>query len=369
MVGEYATWRWYFWIGAILAAFTSIITILCIDNDYEEHKDNGVEMDWLGAGTTIVGLVLFVYAVTDSAQAPAGWRTSYILATFILGFVILGIAFYIEGWVAKQPLLPFAAFKIKCVISNLQSMMKFMNADTACRYVRPFVLGLFLTFGACGIFILYATLYIRNILGVGPMLLVAWYVPMGLGGVMLATIGGFVFHLIHGNILLCVTQPPQIYISQGQQLTILSSLVTGLAIIINSVLFATMPSNPGYWPWVFPAMCCATIAVDIIFTAASIFFTTTMPSKQQGFAGALTNVIFQLGIAVMLGFADVVVSNTRSQGERGSYKNAFWFELATGVSALMVFMGFVKMRAAKSDKTADEKEEENAMEERGAVAS
>lgn len=36
------------------------------------------------------------------------------------------------------------------------------------------------------------------------MLLVAWYVPMGLGGIMLATLGGFVFHLIHGNILLYV---------------------------------------------------------------------------------------------------------------------------------------------------------------------
>lgn len=43
---------------------------------------------------------------------------------------------------------------------------------------------------------------LRNILDVSPMLLVAWYVPMCLGGVMLAAFEGFVFHLIHGNILL-----------------------------------------------------------------------------------------------------------------------------------------------------------------------
>lgn len=158
---------------------------------------------------------------------------------------------------------------------------------------------------------------------------------------MLATIGGFVFHKIHGNILL---------------------LMTALAIIVNSVLFATMPDNPNYWRWVFPAMCCATLAVDIVFTAASIFFTTTMPSKQQGFAGALTNVLFQLGIAVLLGFADVVASNTRYQGERQSYKNAFWFEMACGAAALVIFMGFVRIRAATSDKTADEKAEEKALE-------
>lgn len=43
---------------------------------------------------------------------------------------------------------------------------------------------------------------IRNILQISPMLLVAWFVPMGLGGVLLATVGGIFLHLIHGNILM-----------------------------------------------------------------------------------------------------------------------------------------------------------------------
>lgn len=129
-----------------------------------------------------------------------------------------------------------------------------------------------------------------------------------------------------------------------------------------------MPDNPNYWAWVFPAMICATVAVDIIFTAASIFFSTNMPSKQQGFAGALTNVLFQLGIAVLLGFADIIVVKTRNQGEKQSYKNAFWFEMACGIVALVIFVGFVKMPAAKSDKTADEKAEERALESRAAAS-
>lgn len=115
-------------------------------------------------------------------------------------------------------------------------------------------------------------------------------------------------------------------------------------------------------------MICATVAVDIIFTAASIFFTSNMPSKQQGFAGALTNVLFQLGIAVLLGFADIIVVKTREQGEKQAYKNAFWFELACGAAALVIFVGFVKMPAAKSDKTADEKAEEKAAESRAAAS-
>ena len=72
-------------------------------------------MDWLGSATIIVGLVLFVFAITESSHAPRGWSTPYIYATFVLAILILGAAFYVEGWVAEQPLLPFEVFKIKSV--------------------------------------------------------------------------------------------------------------------------------------------------------------------------------------------------------------------------------------------------------------
>lgn len=38
-------------------------------------------MDWLSAGTIIPGLILVVFALTDSSHAPEGWGTSYILAS------------------------------------------------------------------------------------------------------------------------------------------------------------------------------------------------------------------------------------------------------------------------------------------------
>jgi len=112
VAGEYATWRWYFWIGAMLTVITALISIWAIPNDHQEHKHNGVKMDWLGSATLVCGLVLFVFAIVDSAHAADGWATHYILVTFILSIFILGATFYIEGWVAEQPILPFEAFKI-----------------------------------------------------------------------------------------------------------------------------------------------------------------------------------------------------------------------------------------------------------------
>ena len=87
--------------------------VVTIPNDQADHRDSDVKMDWLGSATLVVGLVLFVFAITDSSHAPQKWATWYIPVTFILGILSLGTTFYIEGWVAEQPLLPFEVFKIK----------------------------------------------------------------------------------------------------------------------------------------------------------------------------------------------------------------------------------------------------------------
>jgi hypothetical protein len=137
----------------------------------------------------------------------------------------------------------------------------------------------------------------------------------------------------------------------------LITFITSVAIIVDALLFALIPDGANYWAWVFPAMWCATVAVDLLFSAASIFFSTSVPAHQHGLAGAISNVLLRLGIALDLGFADIVVSETMpAQGSRQAYKNAFWFEVAPGGAALVIFMAFVWIEPATSDYTADEKE-------------
>ncbi|TKA61850.1 hypothetical protein B0A55_11550 [Friedmanniomyces simplex] len=253
-------------------------------------------MDWLGSLTSSSGLIFLIFSITDSGHAPDRWATPYIYVCLILGLLLLLLAFYIEWKVALQPLLPLSIFQIK--------------------YMKPFILGLLFAYGTLGIYVLYATLYIENIMGVGPLRTVAWYVPFGLGGCILATLGGYVLHKISGTIMM---------------------FITGVAIMLDSLLFALAP-------------------VDLIFNVANIFFSTNLPERQQGLAGALSNMLLQLSIAILLGFADIVSTYTADQGQRQSYKNVFWFELACGGVALVVFMGFVRIEKAKSDLTADEKE-------------
>ena len=94
-------------------------------------------MDWWGLVTVVPGLVLFVFALTDSATAPKGFATPYVLVTFIAGLALLAAAVWVEGWVAVDPLLPPDLFHVKG--------MKLLCA------------ALFLSYGVFGIFLFYST--------------------------------------------------------------------------------------------------------------------------------------------------------------------------------------------------------------------
>lgn len=94
-------------------------------------------MDWLGVITIVPGLMLVVFAITDSSHALEGWKTPYIYVTFVLGSLFLCGAIYVEGWIAKMPLLPFDLFNVK--------------------HMKALVVALFFSYGVFGIFLFYAS--------------------------------------------------------------------------------------------------------------------------------------------------------------------------------------------------------------------
>ncbi|KAF2145367.1 uncharacterized protein K452DRAFT_315629 [Aplosporella prunicola CBS 121167] len=314
VTAQYTTWRYYFFIGTILSLSTVVVAYFTIPSDSEERKGLQIKMDWWGAVLISCGLILFVFAITDSAHAPNGWATPYIPTLLAVGVLLLMAAVYVEGWVAEMPLLPFDMFKAK--------------------YMKPLCVALLFAYGSLGIFLLYATFYMSEIMGGTPLQLVAWFTPMALGGCIISTVGGLVLHRIPGTGLM---------------------ILSGAAFIICPLLFALAPPGANYWAWTFPSMICATIGIDVTFNVANVFITTSLPLRQQGLAGALINSLLQLGIAVFLGFADVAAARTSDRGKRESYKVVFWFEVAAAAVALALMVGFVKIKAAKSGLTADEK--------------
>lgn len=137
--GSFLSWRWYFFIGAILSAITAVSSYFSIPSDFAETKATSkARMDWLGCALLIPGTVLFVFAIADSAHAPREWRTPYIYVCFIVGVLFLAAFTYVEGWVVSNPLLPLDLFSVK--------------------YMKPLVICLLCLYGSLGIFLLYSAL-------------------------------------------------------------------------------------------------------------------------------------------------------------------------------------------------------------------
>ncbi len=159
---------------------------------------------------------------------------------------------------------------------------------------------------------------------------------MAAGGLVLATVGGLILHLLPGTILM---------------------VLSGVGYVVCVLLFAIIPETPNYWAYVFPAMICATLGVDVAFNVSNVFITTQTPSKRQGLAGALINSTLFLGISFFLGVADIAVAQTSHLGLKQSYKVAFWFGTGCAGVALLLLVFYVRIDRAKSDLTHDEKAE------------
>ncbi|KAK6422470.1 hypothetical protein LTR95_016669, partial [Oleoguttula sp. CCFEE 5521] len=280
-------------------------------------RSESTTMDYPGAISIVCGLVLTVFAITQSAHAPSGWRTPYIPVCFSVGILSLCAAVYIELRIAPQPLLPASIF--------------------ATPALKPLLLALFFLYGTWGVFSVYGTLYFQRIMGATPLQVVAWYVPLGVAGLLLSVLEGLILHIVPGRVIL---------------------IASGLGALGSQLLLALIPVGGNYWAWIFPATILSTIGIDLSTIYMSVFITTALPTSQQGLAGGLMNSVLHLGVGVVLGLTDIIQAATfPEQGLGPSYKNTFWFGVACGAVSLVLMAVWGRLPAAKSDMTADEKAE------------
>ncbi|KAJ9658184.1 hypothetical protein H2198_003889 [Neophaeococcomyces mojaviensis] len=315
LVAQFTNFGWYFWVGTIFTTITLIVAVWRIPKDVAEKREDKPDIDWIGAGLITSGIVLLVFSITESAHV--GWRTPYIPTLFSISVVLLLGAVWFEGWIAKQPLLPPDIFKVPCM--------------------TPLFFSVFILYGTIGLFLLYGTEYFRNIMGVGPLQVVAWYTPMAIGGIILALAEGFLLAYIPGRILL---------------------ILSGIGALGAQLLLAIVPTNGSYWAYIFSSMILGTMGIDLSITLVMVFVTTQLPLARQGLAGGLVNSVLQLGMAIAIGLADIIRTMTEPYaGQVQSFKNVFWFGVAAGAMSLVLLTIWGRVPKASADLTADEKAE------------
>lgn len=190
---------------------------------------------------------------------------------------------------------------------------------------------------------------ITNTLHVSPLQATAWYTPIAVGGLVLSLGSSLILHIVSSYLLL---------------------LAAGLGFLISSICCALMPVPldnhdlaPGkvYWTYLCPAMCCATVGVNVIFNVTNIFCTTSLPKRDQAALGGVINSLSYLAAAFWLGVSDAVLSTVKSLRSESlsapeQYRIGFW--LCVGLAGMALCLSLTaRLGSASSEMTADEKEE------------
>ncbi|KAK7927653.1 hypothetical protein PG985_004651 [Apiospora marii] len=305
-------WGWFFWIASISMAVLSVVSWFCVPEDEAPPERANLTMDWWGCATSVSALILTVYAVTESSKS--GWQSPGIIVPFILGLLLLGAFVYVEARVAKDPILPLSIFSTKDI--------------------APLFVALFLAYGSFGIYLFYASFYIEKVLHIDPLLTALWFAPLAGGGLAIALLGGFTLHLLPGTALLALSCA---------------------GFIVCNLLLALAPDNPNYWAWIFPAMICATIGIDIMYNVSNIFITTNVAKTQQGLAGGCINSLLFVGMSFFLGWADLATASREEFGLRESFKTSLFLGVGLGGVAALIVLVFLRIGKAGSDLTLEER--------------
>ncbi|KAI5194274.1 MFS general substrate transporter [Aureobasidium subglaciale] len=314
-------WSWYFWIAAIIGFVALIAAYLSVPSDRADRSALKLNMDWIGAVSITSGLILVAYALAASASTPHAWQTPGILAPFIIGIACLASAVYIELKLAVCPLLPRSFFSPKSV--------------------KPLMVACVFFYGSFGTWLFTTTNHLRLAYNVTGVQMAAWFAPLAVGGFLCAVVGSSILHVTSPNFVL---------------------LVSGVAWVAAPLLLAFGDVSMGYWPFVFPAMACSTLGIDMTYTIANVVLSSVSPLQWQGLAGAVNSTTVNFGIAFSLAITQVI--QTRSEGNDPSledqirgHRNCFLFAAASAAIGLAIAV--VAIRIPREVVRSEQKDDES----------
>lgn len=168
LVGQYATWKWVFWVLAIMAGLVTVAGHLVIPRPRVQPLESQVKnaIDWPGGIMVTVGLVVLMFALTDGNVV--GWSRPYIPVLIVLSILLvtafLAWQLHLENNTIRRPLMKVSIFK------NLR-----VSAAMA-------IMSLF--FAAFNNFLVFATFFYQDYEGLDAIHTTLRFVPTGVVGVV-----------------------------------------------------------------------------------------------------------------------------------------------------------------------------------------
>ncbi|KAK4991785.1 hypothetical protein LTR50_001602 [Elasticomyces elasticus] len=281
VVSQYASWKWIFWILAVMAAAVTAAGLMIIPVPHirvdVSAKDLSSKIDWIGGTLITISLLALMFALTEGNVV--GWRTPWVPVLIVVSILLIAVfviwQLYLEKRTTRSPLMKVTIFKnLKVSAANVVMLLFFASFNN---------------------FLVFATYFFQDYQGLSAIQTTLRFIPTGVVG--LCTI--------------FVTSQILARVSVNYMLMFGTSCVA-----ISSLLFAIpIPPSTTYWAFGFPAMCLSVFGADTLYPSLMLLISHFLPREDQALGGALINAVGQIGrsLGLAIGTAIQVAVQERSQ--------------------------------------------------------
>ncbi|KIO33965.1 hypothetical protein M407DRAFT_17228 [Tulasnella calospora MUT 4182] len=114
-INDHIGWRWAFLIQVpFLVASMILISIFVnvhLPTQSQTTREKLVRIDYLGSTTLVIGVGSLLLAITLKTAEGFSWDNPWVWGLFTVGTVFSTGFVYVEGWVAKEPIMPLRLLK------------------------------------------------------------------------------------------------------------------------------------------------------------------------------------------------------------------------------------------------------------------
>ncbi|KAJ8061477.1 hypothetical protein OCU04_009292 [Sclerotinia nivalis] len=233
IIGAYLSWKWVFWIIAILAAFTTVAGIIVIPRPPVKtiDPDSKLDVDWIGGALISTSLITLLFALTEGGGI--GWSTPWIPVLIVVALLLMVVFYFWQRHLERTDRSP------------LVKVSMFRNAQFTSAFA---IIGCF--FASYNSYLIFATYFYQDFLGLGVIETTVRFLPAGVAGLLVSFVTAKALTIFPGFYVLVF------------------STICG---IISPLLFA-LPISPNttYWAYGFPAMCLC-ISADMLSPTINLF--------------------------------------------------------------------------------------------------
>jgi EmrB/QacA subfamily drug resistance transporter len=300
------SWHWIFLVNLPIGIGVAMLTMSLIA---PSRGQAGQRLDWAGAASITLSLMLAVYAVVNGNEA--GWGSAHTLGLLGAAVVLLVVFIAIEAKIA-QPLMPLSLFRHR----NL-SMANIAGVLWAAAMFAWFFMS---------------ALYMQLVLGYTPMQVGLAFLP---GNLVMA--------------FLSLGASAKIVMRYGIRRPLAGGL---LLAAVGLALFARAPVGGTFVLDVLPAMVLVGLGAGIAFNPLLLAAMNDVGPQDSGLASGVVNTAFMmggaLGLAVLASVAAARTAGVQAAGADAAVALNAGYQLAFAIgaafAALAGALGYLVMR-------------------------